>query len=559
MGFQPTAATQPDDECENCGAHLPPFGPDGTRTCSFCSRTYQRPITPPAAGPALGPSIIINPTFTAPSVDLDQVATAAKRTGGGCGIVTLVITVLVVGGIVLGVTRFSSQLSGFTDSIKKATASPDDLVGPAALLPGEPTKAPTTVLITRRSESGRSVYELRKVDAAAGKVVWSAPLPDGNTYTPIITNGPLFFVVNKSQITAIRDTDGSVAWQRNVSDEVQVTSCKTCFWVAGDRLVAQSGDGNLQVLDTATGAPAWNRMLASTQAQVVAFGDRVLISDGKPAEDDHLFVVSLADGTQQSDLQPSCAPQSRGGSREEFDVGALIVPVVAENAVVLGFGFGSACWQRVDLASGQVAWEAPSKDVTLSASQSVVVRGTDNHVAVSDSGNITLIDLGNGTVADMGGDSGQERVPLALTPDTLLIREKSSRGTTKYSIATLDPASAQARWKVDLGTASPAEGPGANTSTVSTGESRFTVSLAGDTVHVVTFRGDSKDFAVQNVALATGVAPGTSTVPANLTGRITIPDFRVVGWRDAQVTMIVENDLITLDTAKSAISSRWPT
>jgi outer membrane protein assembly factor BamB len=552
MGFQPSAGEE--NECDNCGAHLPPFGPDGTRTCSFCSRVYQKPTAPAASAPfgAPGPGIVISPTV--PNIDWTQASRTAKRAGGGCGLVSIVVVVAIIGAVVFAVTRFSDSISS---AVRSATSN-TNLTGPVLLLPGEPNRPVSSVVLTQGYDSGArsTVYAMEKIDGATGTSVWRTPLPDAFTYSPILTNGSMYFTVVKAQVVAVRDADGSVAWQRTLSDEVQVTSCTTCFAVSGDRLIAQSSDGNLQVLDTTTGAPAWQRTLVDTQAQVVPFGDRVLLSDGKSSEA-HLSVLALADGTEQSVLSPTC-PRQTSGSPEDYEVGAIIQPLVEENAVVLGFGFGYACWQRLDLASGAPSWVTPASDSTLGRTYADVVPGDGNRLLVVDSGKVSIVDMGSGALTDLGGESGEQRDPIALTGDSVVLRERSSRGTTKYSVAAYDAATGTQRWTADLGTASPADPPDANTSSVTANEARFVVSVQGDTVRLVTFRGGSNDFMVQNVSLATGVAPGSPTVSAGLKSGVTSPQFRPAGWRGPSVVLVIEDQLVTLDTATATVTQRWP-
>jgi outer membrane protein assembly factor BamB len=287
----------------------------------------------------------------------------------------------------------------------------------------------------------------------------------------------------------------------------------------------------------------------------VPFGETVLFLDEDTEHNGMLTLVS-ADGSEVTTLQPFCVSDEH--SEDELEVGATMITLPEENAVVLGYGFGTACWQRVDLGSGTEVWKTVPSDSSgtslTSSSGTTIVRNGDE-VFLGHSDELATLDLQTGDYHELPKAPDSERVPIGVREGTVVVRAQNQRGTRTFSFQALDVVSGQLRWSVDMGEAEAGDGPGAATIFLSTGDRRFISNVDGDTLHILTFDHDSRELRTDNVTISTG-ADTKASVASGVND--SLPDLVPGEWRGATVSFGIENTLFVLDTQTAKIEYRYP-
>ncbi len=550
-------------ECDNCGAKLPPPDSQGNRTCQYCDAVYH---VPRQGGPQVT-VVVGNQTFTPPTVPTYDPAAAqramqaagktAATAGGASCLVSLIVAVVALAGIGIGLySAFTSSSTGGLFGSAQAFRPDNDAI---LALPGEPNGPVNLALAASRYEGGTSYYVV-KADATSGQTVWqSASLGDKAYNIQLAYDASFTLAADRTKVYAFRNTDGTTVWQGSLSDEID-TSCRgTCFTVVGSRVLAKSRDGVLQAFDTATGAPAWNRRLGQTSAQVVVTAQRIVVVD-HIGSDNVVVVLNPADGTETGRLDPRCADPSFRGSRGYGpSTSDVALPVPFSDGVVFAWSSSPACVQKWDAVSGQMAWNTYLDGVSASSApaKGQLVGPTGYYLSLADK--VYDLDAVTGTVRNTW--NGGEDLDLAayLVSDTALVLQgKSTRGTTKLSLVVVDPVSGQQRTNIDVGAAEPADGPYASASSVVTSsEVGVSAGLDGTTLRVAQLDGDAKTFRFDTFDATNGARLGqpTSADPKLGSGSVT---FGAVQWRGDRFVANVGNGIVVLDTANGTVASRWP-
>lgn len=540
-------------ECPNCGAQLPP-GDGHSRTCQYCETTYRATPAPPqpmAVPPNLGGWSTT--TFTADATSLDRTAGSAAKASAGCGLGTLVITLIIIAAVAVPI--FAVTRSGGFGGLAVFKDAPD---GKMALLPPKSPGAPLTIFTMLRTSGGDTQYKLARFDTNNGSPVWtSTPLTAGTSASqaPILTDGERVYVPDKERVVAFKVSDGTLAWQANLSDEGP-TSCAECFLLAGTQLVVKAKDNSITSFHTADGKVGWSKPAGRTSAKTQPYGDKVLLLDDDEKHNGFLVLVD-ADGAESAKTQPTCQVSS---ITETFSTSSAIIAIPDQNALVVGFGSPYPCWQRLDMTTGTTTWAKTYKDddtVDDLGTQSGLARVVEGSRAVLSNGDVVAaLALETGEFTPLPATPNLRRVPVALGETRVILRTKTGSGTAKYGFQAVDLASGAVAWEVPLGTAEPADPPEAETIFLSKGDSRFTANLDGGTFRILVFDHDSRDFRFDNVTVATG-AEAKSTVPSNISG--SLPHFVSGGWVGPQA--VVQSDtysLVVTNAATAKIEYQYP-
>lgn len=553
----PKGGTTTGAECEHCGAKLPPPDPQGNRTCEYCGSIYHQPAP---AGPQVN-IIVGGQSFTPPTVPTYDAAatqqamaaagkTAAVSSGAGC-LVTLVILVVIFGAV--GVAVYAGlQESGTLFGISQ----PYRVTEEVQALPGEPTGPVQVNAVASRYENGKSNYYVVRADVSTGQTVWqSASMGDKAYSTQLGIDATHTYVAETTRVYAFRNTDGTTAWQASLSDEL-VGSCSGCFTVLGNRVIVTTRDGVLQAFDTATGAPAWTRRFGTPAGKAIVAGSKILVLD-REGTTDITAVVDPATGVEGGRLPATCVDPRFTSRLSTPSTSSLAIAIPGESAVLLGFGTSPTCLQRWDLVTGAQAWNISGDDLRFDSDADEEALFSPTAVYLRTDEGLSEFALATGqAAATYTFDDGVEATPVAVSDQALVVYAQSTRGTTKYSIMGINPLTKAKAWEVAMGTAVPGDGPGANTSSVTSSESRFVTQLDPGVVRVAQVSGETKQLAFSTVDLATGTQsqPKVTTLDVG-PGSFS---FGEVAWRGERLTANLGQGLVLFDAANGTTGSRWP-
>lgn len=551
----PTGA--PDDECAHCGAMLPPADADGLRTCTYCGTTYD--ITPPTSEPAAAPvATFVVSTGQISASDWDEALdpSEVKQRAGcvGWGILAFVLVmfavpigaVLVANDVIDDVTGI--DLDGDGDGLDLSISGES-----ALLLPSEPTQPLDVVALTYHYDRGleESVHEVARF-AGDDTPLWRGPVLDDSQYqVPLLSDGTSLFTTDDDEVQALSLRDGTERWRGSLTDEFSWT-CEQCFSLAGNRLLVTSSDGVLQAYDTETGRQAWSRRFDDSRAPTYVVGDRVLVIDGTGG-DHRGIVLSPTDGTELGVVDARCQSPDGSGSGEGLDPDAQVLPL-ADGTVLLGYGTWPGCWERRDLATGAVLWQAVLPEVSFSWDLATVQDGTTLLMQDNDDG-LVVVDLATGTTRTRAADTDTELFPLAIAADAHIALARSTRGSQPWSLVALDPASGAQRWTWSLGDAGPAINTFGASTIVSSNEQQVALHVDGDGIDLVTVDGETSDLTVERVAIATGV-PGPSRV-IDRPEYVGALRFVPLGWRGRQAALLAGDTILVIDLDTATIRNQY--
>lgn len=169
---------------------------------------------------------------------------------------------------------------------------------PVAIKPSPLPSLPQAALSAGRDwtasaggSAGEAVYRLRPARAGGllflaggdgritavdenGKTVWQQ-----HTRLPVAGGlsagyGRLVFGTGEGDVVAMSVTDGVILWKQRLSAAVMAPAALTA-----DRVIAQSQDGRLQVLDAADGHPVWSYDLPVPQLSIRGYAMPVVVGD----------------------------------------------------------------------------------------------------------------------------------------------------------------------------------------------------------------------------------------------------------------------------------------
>lgn len=538
------AGTPADNECDHCGAMLPPADAEGLRTCLYCGTDYD--ITPPTENPA-PPH---RPDFvTVPTVNVLH-SPRQRRAGVGC-LSGVVVILLVSAAIPLAIVLFASDAArNAIDSVFRQELS---ITGESALLlPGEPGDPVRMIALTSVYDTGRSevVHRVARFDGG-DEPTWMGPeLSEGQYQVHLLTDGNRVYTTDDDEVVALSLADGTEQWRGSLTDEI-LWNCEHCFSLAGDRLLVTASDGILTVFDTATGAQRWTRRFDDTRATTFVAGDRVLMIDGSGI-DHRGIVVNPADGAEVLTFSGSCqedgSPIASG-----FGVDDPVIPM-ADGSVVMGYGSWPACWQRVDLATGQSRWNVllPEGDARYDIGHA---HDATTLVAQDGDGGLTVIDLATGAARQIGAVPDAEAFPIAVTADTIVTLRESSRGSRPWSIAALNLGDGTERWTWALDDAVPTTGTFGASAIVSSNERHVAIAARDQRVDMVTVDGDTSDLTVERLDLATGVAAPKATIDRpSVLGALSYVEL---GWPPGRAVVLIGSQVVVVDLDTAAVVDEY--
>ena len=390
------------------------------------------------------------------------------------------------------------------------------------------------------------------VDGSTGKLRWQAAALPGDGYADAIADGgDLVYAASGTSLLAYRKIDGSLAWSAQMPDKLNYGA--SSLLVTGGRVITNNVDQSIQAYDALSGRPAWNRRLAGYDRSLRLMSGSLAVLD-YPEADSYtysLFLLDPVDGKQQRRLTPACQNDQNYPANLDLDSG--LVYIEQENALYLIFDSSYGCVQRLDFTTGQVTWQSSSFDSFGSSPEGFNALVTDTRLYFANGSQLLAVDKATGAIKTLLDNADYDSVPLAVTGDTLLVRARRTRGTEKFELWGLDPASGAQLWQVDLKGAIPIDPPNEMAGMVDDTDTGFTWKLASSGLVLIKFEGNPNQLVLDTFNPTDGTLLGEVTVPMKLVvgDFYTIPT--VIGWRGDLIYLNLDSIIYALDVTTGKI------
>ena len=481
------------------------------------------PVTP-------RPGILGQPSSTLPNVSQRQLV---KR-GNLLGVIITLAIVILIGGILA--FALSRQGNLFTPQLYASE--------PVVLVSSGPAEGPPDVaaLFYNPDDDTRLIG---LVDGSTGKLRWHAEPLAGDGYADAIAaGGDLLYVANGATLLAYRKSDGSLAWQTQMPDKLYYGD--TTLLVTVGRVFTLNVDQSMQAYDAATGSLVWSRRLAGYDRTLRLMGGSLVVLDYTGDSYTYsLIFLDPADGSEQRLLTPTCQYDQYSSATLYTDSGLLYVE--AENALFLVYGSSSGCVQRLDFATGQMAWQTVSADSFSFSSDGFNALMTGTVFYFGNESQLLAVDKRTGTIRTRVANEDYDFVPLAVTGDTLLVRARRTRGTERFELWGVNAASGKSLWQMDLQGATPIDPPNELSGLVDETDTGWTWRLVPAGLILIKFQANPNQMVLDAINPTDGTLLSEQTVAMKLvTGDFySVPT--VIGWQDNLVYLSLDSKIYALD------------
>ena len=455
-----------------------------------------------------------------------------------------------VGWLPLIIILFTAGILTFALLQRGGPLSPHlNVNGPAILISSAQDAPPDVAAMLYNSN--KETRQLGLVEATKGNLLWKAePLPGDGYVDALAQSDEMIYAASGTDLLAYKIADGSLAWQATMPDKLY--SSQDDLLVSNGRVITLTLDQSLQAYDAASGAQVWSRRMAGYDRTLRMVGNSLLILDYIGDTYDYSLVfLDPSDGSQQRVLTPTCQYDEYSSATLDTDSG--IVYDEGENALYLVFDSSYGCVQRLDLASGQVAWQALSKDSFSFAMDGFNFLMTDTRLYFSEGNQLVMVDKAAGTMGTLVTNADYEFLPLALSGDRLLLRARRTRGTERFELWGVEATSGEQLWQKTLEGASPLDPPNEMVGLVDDTDSGWTWRLVPAGLMLLRFQAAPNQLVVETMNPVDGTSLGEKSIALKkVTGDFySIPT--ILGWQGDVVYMVVETNIYAIDTTTGVV------
>ena len=209
--------------------------------------------------------------------------------------------------------------------------------------------------------------------------------------------------------------------------------------------------------------------------------------------------------------------------------------------------------QRIDLASGQTTWESDSHDNFNFVPYGFTSLMTDSSFYFSESNLLLAVDKSSGKIQTLVDQPDYEMVPLTLAGDKLIVRARRTRGSERFELWGVDPASGKQAWQMTLPGSSPIDPPDDMSGLIDDNDYGFTWKMASTGLVVMTFKGQPNQLVLETFNPADGTSLGKKTIAlSHISGDFyDIP--AVIGWQGDLGYLSLDYGFYSLDVASGTL------
>jgi ribosomal protein L7/L12 len=417
--------------------------------------------------------------------------------------------------------------------------------GQAALIPSEKNASPDIAVWFYNSNADNRFIGL--VGMEAGKLNWKAAPLAGDGYVEALAAGPdLVYAASGTDLLAYHKSDGSLAWQVQMPDKLNYGT--STLLVTAGRVITNNVDQSIQAYDATTGSLVWSRRMAAYDRALRLMDNSLVVID-YPNSDYNYGLVFLdpATGEQQNVLTPTCTHNDYSYNALGTNSGLAYDP--AGNVLYLVSDASYACLERIDLASGQVAWQTTRDESYSFASDGFQSLMTDSTLYFSNGNDLLAVDKSTGTLQVLLTNPDYDLLPLAVADDKLIVRARRTRGTERFELWGVEAASGSQAWQMDLQGAAPIDPPDEMVGLVDDTDWGWTWKLFPGGLVVVKFQGKPNQLVLETFNPADGTSQGKQTLPLNKVSGDFYSIPTVIGWQGSVAYLSLESNIYALDVA----------
>jgi outer membrane protein assembly factor BamB/ribosomal protein L7/L12 len=468
------------------------------------------------------------------TVQVSQPAHSGRAAGG---IITVVVLLFVAG--LVGFIVFASE-GGFGRHYNPGA--------PLILAPSGSESAPQIAGVFFNADADTRSIGL--VDTTTGKLLWQAARLSGDGNAEAVMAGPdLIYAANATDLLATHKSDGSLAWQAQMSDRLNYSA--DSMLVTAGRVITNNADQTIHAYDSGTGKPVWSKRLAVYDRSLRLMGASLVVMDYTDSNNDYgLLFLDPATGTQQKALTPTCNYNDYSANLST-DAGLLYDP--AENALYLVFDSSYGCVQRVDMASGKTVWEADSKDSFSFSPDGLQSVMTDSTLYFSNGNDLLAVDKASGSMKVLLTNPDYELLPLGMAGDKLIVRARKTRGSESFELWGVQVDSGSLAWQLNMQGASPIDPPNEMSGLIDDTSSGWTWKLASTGLVVIEFQAKPNQLVLETFNQASGASMGKKAVPLKRVSGDFYGIPKVLGWQGDVAYLTIELNIYSLDVTTSQL------
>jgi len=467
----------------------------------------------------------------------------ATTTGSKLGFVIPALIVLFVGGIIGFVMLqpggpFIPHLIAMDQSI---------------LIPAAQDAAPDVVATFYNANDETRL--IGRVNRADGKLAGQTdPLPGDGYVDALATDGNQVYTAVEDYLLAFNATDGNLAWKTTLPDKLD--SGDNNLIIKDGLVITMTMDRSVQAYEAKTGNEVWSRPLLSYFRGLRVMGKWLVLLDYVgDGHDLNIFLIDPADGDEADVIFPTC--QVNNAWEETLDNDSGLVYDSAANTLYLVFGSPAGCVQRYDLGNGQLVWETQSEDSFYPASYGFNYFQTPATLYFGNKAHLYALDKGSGDLKLLLQDDSYELAPLVLDSDTLLTLARRTKGSERFELWGLEPASGKRMWQLIPENAHPIDPPYEMTGLVDKGDSGWTWRLTPTGLLLIRFEAEPNQLVLTTYNPVDGSNLGEKTVPLKgITGDFySVP--AVIGWYGNEVYFILDYTVYALDVGTGQLVLKY--
>jgi len=129
--------------------------------------------------------------------------------------------------------------------------------------------------------------KLSALKATDGSIAWQLPFTEKLAVRPVWDNGWLVLATEPGEILALRATDGHLVWRRTLESRAHALPA-----LAADRVYIPTAENGVVALRIDTGEPVWTRRLGGSPNDILALDQRLYAG----ANDNFFYCLMAKDG-----------------------------------------------------------------------------------------------------------------------------------------------------------------------------------------------------------------------------------------------------------------------
>jgi len=385
------------------------------------------------------------------------------------------------------------------------------------------------------------------VDTASGKMLWKAEL--SNDDRSIIAGGSdLVFLANGSTLSSYQLSDGSLAWQNEMSDIPGYG--ETPMQVTSNRLMVYTVDHKITAFDTENGRQVWSRQLSSYHDDMIMMNDYLVLRDDQPdTYYEALFFLDPKTGKQQFSFSPVCEAD---GYSSNLDSTSAVIYDVTDNRIFTVLDAG--CVMSFNTETFQSDWNTYQPEVITRLYSDYSSLLTGSTLYVGNQGVLTSINEKSGDIQELLAVENYDLVPLLESNGVLLVRAKRTLGSTRYELWGIDTESGEKLWQTELQNSEPIDPPDEMSGLVDDTDWGFTWHLMEDGLRLVTFMGEPGKVVLAKINLPDGMISDSLSLNIKGIGDEFYSVPKVIQWSGNLGYFSIDSGLYVLDLAEDKLN-----